>query len=94
MFGLVIASLVFVLVPRGVSVGEITVTTERMSWNTSKASYQLRMLVSLPVNNPNYLKATIQGDLKVLFYSTVAGEVELKPVSLGPRASPKVGGAS
>lgn len=35
-FACVVAGAVFVAVPRGVSVGEISVTTDRMSWNTTK----------------------------------------------------------
>lgn len=37
LFACVVAGAVFVAVPRGVSVGEITVKTDRMSWNTTKA---------------------------------------------------------
>lgn len=37
LFACAVAGAVFVAVPRGVSVGEITVKTDRMSWNTTKA---------------------------------------------------------
>ena len=36
LFACVVAGAVFVAVPRGVSVGEISVKTDRMSWNTTK----------------------------------------------------------
>jgi len=89
-FALLIAGAVFVAVPRGVSIGEISVAADRMSWNTSKASYQLRLMTSVPVYNPNFLAASIEGDLKVLFYKAEAGRSSLGPVALPPRASPKV----
>lgn len=41
--------------------------------------------------NPNFLAASIQGDLHVLFYRTVAGCGRITPLRLPPRASPKVG---
>lgn len=37
LFACAVAGAVFVAVPRGVSVGEISVKTDRMSWNTTKA---------------------------------------------------------
>jgi hypothetical protein len=89
-FALLVAGAVFVAVPRGVSVGEVAVATDRMSWNTTKGTYQLRLAVALPLFNPNYLPASVEGDLKVLFYDTVAGRAEVRPVRLGPRSAPKV----
>lgn len=89
-FALLVAGLVFVAVPRGVSIGEISVAADRMSWNTSKASYQLRLVSSVPIYNPNYLAASIEGDLKVLFYEAEAGRATVKPVRLRPRSLPKV----
>ena len=70
--------------------GEISVAADRMSWNTTKASYQLRLVASLPVNNPNYLSASIEGELKVLFYMAEAGRAVIEPVPLSPRALPKL----
>jgi hypothetical protein len=43
----------------------------------------------MPVSNPNYLGASIEGELKVLFYMAEAGRVVFDPVPLGPRALPK-----
>ncbi|KAL4854192.1 hypothetical protein ACK3TF_005038 [Chlorella vulgaris] len=89
-FACVVAGAVFVAVPRGVSVGEISVTTDRMSWNTTKSTYQLKLLARVPIFNPNFLSAYIEGDLHVLFYKTIAGSGKIKPVRLPPRAAPKV----
>jgi hypothetical protein len=89
-FALLIAGAVFLTTPRSVSVGEISVAADRMSWNTTKASYQLKLMVSLALNNPNYLGASVEGDLRVLFYEAEAGRADLKPTALRPRALPKV----
>lgn len=89
-FALFIAAVVFISVPRSVSVGEIRIAADRMSWNTSKASYQLRLVATLPVNNPNYLGASIEGELKVLFYLAEAGRATIAPTPLRPRAIPKL----
>lgn len=40
------------------------------------------------------MQASIEGNLNVLFYGTEAGKAVLEPVSLQPRAAPKVGGRS
>lgn len=87
LFALLVASTVFVTVPRGISIGEISVIADRMSWNTSKASYQLRLLTSVSMNNPNYLPVSIEGDLKVLFYKAEAGRADVQPVKLPARGS-------
>lgn len=91
-FALLVAGAVFLTTPRSVTVGEISVAPDRMSWNTTKASYQLKLVVSLPLNNPNYLGASVEGDLRVLFYEAEAGRTNLKPTALPPRALPKVRG--
>ena len=54
-FALSAATATFFLVPRGVSLGEIDITSDRMSWNTSKGTYQLNLLARIPVYNPNYM---------------------------------------
>ena len=89
-FALLIAAVVFIAVPRSVSVGDISVAADRMSWNTTKASYQLRLVATLPVFNPNFLRASIEGELKVLFYEAEAGKAIIESVPLGPRALPKL----
>lgn len=45
LFACVVAGAVFVAVPRGVTVGEISVKTDRMSWNTTKVLVLLAVLV-------------------------------------------------
>lgn len=45
----------FLLVPRGFSAGEIDIQSDHMSWNTTKGTYQLNLLASIPINNPNFL---------------------------------------
>jgi hypothetical protein len=54
-FALLVATGVFILVPRGLSTGEITIQSDHMSWNTSKGTYQLDLLAKIPIFNPNYL---------------------------------------
>jgi hypothetical protein len=56
-----------------------------------KSTYQLKLLARVPIFNPNFLSACIEGDLHVLFYKTIAGSGKIKPVRLPPRAAPKVG---
>jgi hypothetical protein len=85
------AAAVFLAVPRGVVVGSVSVATERMEWNATSASYQLRLLATVRLLNPNYLPgASVEGDLRVLFYSTEAGRVEIPRTRLAARAAPAV----
>lgn len=56
-----------------------------------QSTYQLKLLARVPIFNPNFLSAYIEGDLHVLFYKTIAGSGKIKPVRLPPRAAPKVG---
>ncbi|KAK2078213.1 hypothetical protein QBZ16_004081 [Prototheca wickerhamii] len=88
LFALAVAGLVFITVPRGVSAGEVFIRPSRMSWNTTKSTYQLKLQATIPVYNPNYLKAYIEGELRVLFYQTEAGRQDIKPTRLRPRANP------
>ena len=52
---MLLAAGVFVLVPRGVNVGEIRIYSDDMSWNSTKGTYQLDLLAKVPIYNPNYL---------------------------------------
>ncbi|KAK9818096.1 hypothetical protein WJX72_007154 [[Myrmecia] bisecta] len=90
LFALAAATGVFLLVPRGVSAGEIDIQADHMSWNTSKGTYQLSLVARVPIYNPNYLKAKVTGDLRVFFYDTEAGTKIFKPKVLPPRALPQV----
>jgi len=57
-FALAAATAVFFLVPRGVSLGEIKVHSERMAWNISGGSYALNLKARIPIYNPNYLNVS------------------------------------
>lgn len=46
---------VYVCVPRGVSIGEIAMQSDTMSWNTTKRTYQLNLKACIPVYNPNFV---------------------------------------
>lgn len=59
-FAVAVAAAVFFLVPRGVSLGGITVQTEHRSWNFSEHTYKLNLIAQIPVYNPNYLSVTPQ----------------------------------
>lgn len=89
MFAVLAAVGVFLLVPRGISVGEVELQSDHMSWNTTKGTYQLKLLAKIPVYNPNYMKARIKGSLKVFFYDTEAGVTQVQQVFARPRALAK-----
>ncbi len=57
-FALSAATATFFLVPRGVSMGEIKVHSERMAWNISGGSYSLNLKAQIPIYNPNYLNVS------------------------------------
>jgi hypothetical protein len=83
-----VATSVFILVPRGMSTGEITVQSQQMSWNTTRGTYMLKLLVRVPIYNPNFLQVQLGGKLQAYFFDAVAGESKVKQVSLPARASP------
>ena len=56
LFSILAAVGVFLLVPRGISAGVVEIQSDHMSWNTSKGTYQLRLLAKIPIYNPNYMK--------------------------------------
>jgi hypothetical protein len=80
---------VFLLVPRDITIGEIDVHAEKIAWNTTKHSYQLRLITEVPVYNPNFLQASIHGEFKVLYYKAEAGKATVGPIRLPPRVLPK-----
>ena len=59
-FAVIVATGTFFLVPRGVSLGEISVQTEHRTWNFSEHTYKLNLIAQIPVNNPNYLSVSLQ----------------------------------
>lgn len=56
LFSILAAVGVFLLVPRGISAGVVEIQSDHMSWNTTKGTYQLRLLAKIPIYNPNYMK--------------------------------------
>ena len=60
MFAILAAVGVFLLVPRGISIGEVQLQSDHMSWNTTRGTYQLKLLAKIPIYNPNYVKVTSQ----------------------------------
>ena len=60
LFAVLAAVGVFLLVPRALSVGEVELQSDHMSWNTTKGTYQLKLLAKIPIYNPNYMKVSIR----------------------------------
>lgn len=81
---------VFLLVPRGVSVGTIDVHSTKMTFNSTTKTYRIILQAEVPVYNPNYLKASVTGNLTVSFYDAEAGWGSLGPVLLAARTNPQV----
>ncbi|KAK9838193.1 hypothetical protein WJX81_007935 [Elliptochloris bilobata] len=90
LFVLAAMATTFLLVPRGFSAGEIDIQADKMSWNVTKGTYQLKLLARIPIHNPNFLKATASGVLSVYFYDTLAGSQSLAPTAIAARADPQV----
>ncbi|PNH06721.1 Transmembrane protein 106B, partial [Tetrabaena socialis] len=87
---LALAAGVFVVVPRGVTVGSIQVRSSHMSFNTSKSTYQIILTATIPIFNPNYFPVQLSGDLVVSFYDQQAGATSLQPEQIAARAFPQV----
>ncbi|KAG2450302.1 hypothetical protein HYH02_004809 [Chlamydomonas schloesseri] len=85
-----LAAGVFVVVPRGVTVGSIQVRSSRMSFNTSKSTYQIILTATIPIFNPNYLPVQVSGSLLVSFYDQQAGLTHMEPRQISARALPEV----
>lgn len=47
---------VFLMVPRGVSVGSIDIHSTRMTFNSTTLTYRIILQADVPINNPNYFK--------------------------------------
>lgn len=87
-FALCIATAVFIAVPRSISIGDIHMEADTLTWNTSKVLYELRLTTSIPIYNPNYLSASVHGDLKIRFYDSEAGSTKIKPTVFPARSMP------
>ncbi|KAL6761386.1 hypothetical protein V8C86DRAFT_2536887 [Haematococcus lacustris] len=81
---------VWVLVPRGITVGSIEVHSSQISFNTSKSTYQILLTATMPVFNPNYLSVRLSGTVNVSFYDQQAGYALVGPVDVPARAQPQV----
>ncbi|KAF6255524.1 P-loop containing nucleoside triphosphate hydrolase protein [Scenedesmus sp. NREL 46B-D3] len=64
---------VFLLVPRGVSVGTIEVHSTKMTFNATTLTYRIILEADVPIFNPNYLKAAVSGNVSVSFFDAEAG---------------------
>lgn len=73
-FAVIVATGTFFLVPRGVSLGEISVQTEHRTWNFSEHTYKLNLIAQIPINNPNYLSVRPSDTIKDSFTVLVATE--------------------
>jgi hypothetical protein len=82
-----LAAAMFLLVPRGVSVGAIDVRSTRMSFNATTLTYRIVLAAHVPIYNPNYVGARVAGNLSVSFYDAEAGSTEIK-ARAPPRALP------
>lgn len=56
LFAILAAVGVYLLVPREISIGEVQLQSDHMSWNTTRGTYQLKLLAKIPIYNPNYMK--------------------------------------
>lgn len=65
LFSVLAAVGVFLLVPRGISAGVVEIQSDHMSWNTTKGTYQLRLLAKIPIYNPNYMKVHLTAQTAV-----------------------------
>eukprot|EP00198_Chlamydomonas_reinhardtii_P011636 XP_001700973.1 predicted protein [Chlamydomonas reinhardtii] len=66
------------------------VRSSRMSFNTSKSTYQIILTATIPIFNPNYLPVRVAGSLLVSFYDQQAGLTALEPQQIPARALPEV----
>lgn len=84
---LLVVSCVFVLVPRGVTVGSITFVPHNWHKKSDHGTYTLQLGVHIPVYNSNYYPAEVYGKMKVIFYDVEAGCDNLPGLRVEPRSS-------
>lgn len=80
---------VYFLVPRGISLGTVAISSQQMSWNSTTGTYQLVLQAEVPIFNPNYMQATVEGSLQVLFYDQEAGNLQILPFVVKRNSSPQ-----
>ena len=56
-------TLVYCMVPRGVSVDWTEVQRQRMTWNATESTYSLSLRALVHVYNPNYVSASLNGSI-------------------------------
>jgi len=85
---LVVAGAVYMAVPRSISLGNISIEADKLAWNESKAFYELRLLSTIPLNNPNFFPVDVEGHLEILFYDAEAGSKKIKTHRIPSRSNP------
>ena len=83
-----VAALVFMTVPRSITLGDISIEADKLAWNESKAFYELRLLSTIPLNNPNFFPVDVEGHLEILFYDAEAGSKRIKTHRIPSRSTP------
>jgi hypothetical protein len=83
-----VAALVFMAVPRSITLGDISIEADKLAWNESKAFYELRLLSTIPLNNPNFFPVEVEGHLEILFYDAEAGSKKIKTRRIPSRSTP------
>jgi hypothetical protein len=68
-----------------VEIGTVAVVPDGMRWSQEEEAYTLRLNVTLPAYNPNFLPYYVRGELLVNFYDAQAGNVSIPVQRLGPR---------
>lgn len=91
-YAAVIALVVFALTPRKVELGTVAVVPDGMRWSREEEVYTLRLNVTLPTYNPNFLPYEVKGDLRVMYYDAQAGNASIpaRTVGLRERAATQV----
>jgi hypothetical protein len=82
---LLAASAVFVAVPRGFEVGSIGVTSPTMAFNGTSLTYRIDLVAEIPCHNPNWVSATLEGDVSVAYYDAEAGRGHAGPARVPAR---------
>ena len=85
-YAAVIAAVVFALTPRKVEIGTVAVVPDGMRWSQEEEAYTLRLNVTIPTYNPNFLPYQLKGDLRVMYYDAQAGNASMPVHALVPRS--------
>lgn len=89
LFAIAVASAVFIMLPRALSIGQVVVVPDAMTWDTSTSSYNVRLNVTIPIDNPNFVPYHVHGDLEVLFYDALAGKTVIQESRIPWRSFPE-----